>query len=318
MGMGRPRQSRKDLPRRMYFDHGAFYFTSKDNKRTPLGKGYPEAIIKYAQIVQPVIGRQNLGAVMDAYLREKIPTKKPRTQSDYLDALTRLRPVFGAMWPEDLEPSHIYQYLRQRQAKVRANREVAVLSNVMQQAVEMGLVSTNPCRQVRRNTESPRSREVVDSEITAFLPHCPDWLKTYINLKLLVGLRQGDMLRLTRFNLRDDGLFVETGKRGKRLLFGWTAALKSATDAARNLRRLPSEPRLFAISSSGFKTAWSRAQEKFIRAGGERFAENDLRAKVASDAIDKGQDATSMLGHSSDAVTRRHYIRGTRKVQPLR
>ena len=51
---------------------------------------------------------------------------------------------------------------------------------------------------------------------------------------------------------------------------------------------------------------------------GERFAENDLRAKVASDAIDLGLDATSMLGHSSDAVTRRHYIRGTRKVSPLK
>jgi hypothetical protein len=48
-----------------------------------------------------------------------------------------------------------------------------------------------------------------------------------------------------------------------------------------------------------------------------RFAENDLRAKVAGAAIDKGMDAASMLGHSTDAVTRRHYIRGTRKVLPL-
>ena len=48
-----------------------------------------------------------------------------------------------------------------------------------------------------------------------------------------------------------------------------------------------------------------------------RFAENDLRAKVAGAAIDKGMDAASMLGHSTDAVTRRHYIRVTRKVLPL-
>ena len=40
------------------------------------------------------------------------------------------------------------------------------------------------------------------------------------------------------------------------------------------------------------------------------------RAKVAT-AIDLGQNATAMLGHSSDAVTKRHYERGTRKVEPL-
>jgi integrase len=299
----------------MYFDHGAYYFKPKEGPKVHLGRGYPEAILLYAQIMQPVIGRQRLGAVMDAYVREKIPKKKPRTQDDYLDAISRLRPVFGEMWPDDIEPKHVYQYLRMREGKVRANREVAVLSNVMQQAIEMGLVNANPCRQVRRNEESPRTRDVLDSEVDALMPHCPDWLQAYVELKLLTGLRQGDMLRLGMFSLRDDGLFVETGKRGKRLLFRWTEALRAATDRCKALRRKPSETRLFVISQSGFKTAWQRAMAKYE---GEKFAENDLRAKVASAAMDMGMDAASMLGHSSDAVTRRHYIRGTRKVAPLR
>jgi hypothetical protein len=50
----------------------------------------------------------------------------------------------------------------------------------------------------------------------------------------------------------------------------------------------------------------------------ETFAENDLRAKVATEAIELGQNATAMLAHSSDAVTKRHYQRGTEKVEPLR
>ena len=58
----------------------------------------------------------------------------------------------------------------------------------------------------------------------------------------------------------------------------------------------------------------AKAAEK----GGESFAENALRGKVAGEAMELGQDAASLLGHSSDAVTRRHYIRGTRKVSPLR
>lgn len=302
----------------MYFDHGAYYFVPKVAPKIHLGRDYGAAIRKYAELVQPTIGRQNLGAVMDAYLREKVPSKKPRTQDDYTDAIGRLRQVFGAMWPEDLEPKHVYQYLRERGAKTRANREIAVLSNVMQQAIEMGLIDANPCRQVRRNPESPREREVLDAEVAAFMGVTPGWLDAYIAIKSLTGLRQGDMLRLTLFAARDDGLYVETGKRGKRLLFSWTASLSEAWAEAKAQRRKPSETRLFPISASGFKTAWNRAMHAWQPDdAAARFAENDLRAKVAGQALDKGMDAASMLGHSTDAVTRRHYIRGTRKVLPL-
>ena len=119
------------------------------------------------------------------------------------------------------------------------------------------------------------------------------------------------------FAIRDDGLFVETNKRGKRLLFQITESLRAALNEAIFLRRLPSESRLFPISASGFKTAWARSMTKYANAGGQRFAENDLRAQVGGKAMDLGMDAASLLGHSSDAVTRRHYVRGTRKVSPI-
>jgi integrase len=319
--MGRQRLSRKDLPRRMYHYHGAYYFISADGKRIRLGSDYGVAMRAYGEIAQPPIGRQTISAVMDVYIRDKLPLKAVRTQSDYHDAIRRLRAVFGAMQPQEIAPRDIYRYLRERHAKTKANREIAVMSNVMQQAIEIGLVDANPCRQVRRNPESPRTRDVTDAEVADFLPHCPNWLRRYTDLKCLTGLRQGDMLRLGLFSARDDGLFVLTGKRGKRLLFQWTPALRLAWDACVALRRKPSEARLFVITQSGFKSAWSRAMRAWIpddTRKAERFAENDLRAKVASQAIDLGMDATSMLGHSSDAVTRRHYVRGTRKVSPLR
>jgi integrase len=74
------------------------------------------------------------------------------------------------------------------------------------------------------------------------------------------------------------------------------------------------------LTSSGFKSAWARAMERAMEAKSlsETFAENDLRAKVATEAIELGQNATAMLGHSSDATTKRHYQRGTQKVEPLR
>jgi len=325
--MGKPRQSRKDLPARVYAKHGAYYFVDKANKWHPLGKDFGLAMQKWAAMVQPPIGKVRMSAVMDAYIKEQLPSRKPRTQQDYLASITMFRPVFGEMWPEDVEPKHIYAYMRLRDAPVRANRDVAVLSNVMNQAIRMGLLNTNPCKQVRRNEENPRTREVLDSEISAFLPHCPEWLQAYIRLKLLTGLRQGDMLNIRLDQLRDDGLFVQTGKRGKRLLFTWTDELRKAIDSIRSLRHrvsslylVNSERNGTKLTSGGFKSAWSRAMTKAIEAGSlnESFAENDLRAKVASEAVELGQNATAMLGHSSDAVTKRHYQRGTQKVEPLR
>ena len=238
-----------------------------------------------------------------------------------------LRPVFGDMWAEDIEPKDIYTYMRLRNAPVRANRDVAVLSNVMTQAIRMGLINANPCKQVRRNEENPRTREVLDSEIIAFLPHCPEWMQAYIRLKLLTGLRQGDMINIRLDQLREDGLFVQTGKRGKRMLFTWSEYLRTAVDTIKSLRHRVTSLYLFnsprdgtALTKSGFKSAWARAMAKAMEDGSltETFAENDLRAKVATEAIELGQNATAMLSHSSDSVTKRHYERGTSTVEPLR
>jgi integrase len=325
--MGRTRKSRKDLPDRVYFKHSAYYFVTAANKWIPIGKDFGQAMTLWATLVQPVVGKCRLGAVMDAYIKEQLPARKPRTQADYLSSIAMLRPVFGEMWPEDVLPQHIYGYMRLRNAPVRANRDVAVLSNVMTQAVRMGLINSNPCKQVRRNEEHPCTREVLDSEIHAFFPYCPPWLQAYIRLKLLTGLRQGDMLKFRLDQLREDGLFVETGKRGKRLLFTWSPDLIAAIEVIKALRHRVTSLYLFnsprngtKLSTSGFKSAWVRAMKKALESGAlsMSFAENDLRAKVASEAVELGQDATRLLGHSSDAVTKRHYERGTQKVEPLR
>jgi len=282
---------------------------------------------KWVDLAHPVVGKLRMTAVMDAYIKEQLPTRKERTQQDYLASISILRRVFGEMRPEDIEPKDIYAYMRLRQAPVRANRDIAVLSNILNQAIRMGLINANPCKQVRRNEEHPRTREVLDSEIAAFLPHCPVWLQAYVRLKLLTGLRQGDLLNIRLDQLREGGLFIQTNKRGKRLLFTWTDDLRLTIDAIRSLRHrvtslylINSERNGTKLSSSGFKSAWARAMKKAIIAGSltESFAENDLRAKVASEAIELGQNATAMLGHSSDAVTKRHYQRGTQKVEPLK
>jgi RecA/RadA recombinase len=113
-------------------------------------------------------------------------------------------------------------------------------------------------------------------------------------------------------------LQARTFSQGLQRIKGKLRAKRFAIVGINQLRTAPMVRFGSPMSASGFKTAWARAMAKAVKAGVESFAENDLRAKVAGEAMELGQDAASMLGHSTDAVTRRHYIRGTRKVAPLR
>jgi len=50
--MSRPRKTRHDLPSRVYSKHGAFYFVDRDNRWHRLGKGYAEAMLAYAKLLE--------------------------------------------------------------------------------------------------------------------------------------------------------------------------------------------------------------------------------------------------------------------------
>ncbi|MHB8353312.1 MAG: hypothetical protein ACYDCF_02605 [Burkholderiales bacterium] len=76
-----------------------------------------------------------------------------------------------ALWREHQE-SRTWKELAKRTAPVRANREIAVLSNLMELAIRRGMLDVNPCRQIRRNKEKPGSRDVRPDELQAFLAWC--------------------------------------------------------------------------------------------------------------------------------------------------
>lgn len=93
------------------------------------------------------------------------------TRDDYTQASKPLLKRFGAMAPQHVKPAHIARYLRVERAKatVRANREFALLSNLLNLAVERGELDTNPCKQVRRNKEKPRKKAPAPATLQTFL-----------------------------------------------------------------------------------------------------------------------------------------------------
>lgn len=93
------------------------------------------------------------------------------TRADYALCWTQLQPRFGAMPPRSITAQHCRRYLRieRADAPVRANREMALLSNLLTVAIDTGDADINVCRHVRRNKERPRHMAPQQATLARFL-----------------------------------------------------------------------------------------------------------------------------------------------------
>jgi integrase len=147
--------------------------------------------------------------------------------------------------------------------------------------------------EVRLRSMKPRNRYIEDWEIVEALSLVPKrksgsvlMLQAYIRVKMLIGIRRGDMLRLRMSDIADAGITVRPHK---------------------------------TANSTGWDSMWQRFMSRLL---GEtkitqRFTEHDLRGKVGSDA-DSLERARQLLGHADSKITERVYRRKPELVRPLR
>ena len=93
------------------------------------------------------------------------------TRTDYTLCWSQLEPRFGKMQPRAITALHCRRYLRMERidAPVRANREMALLSNLLNVAIDTGDADINVCRHVRRNKERPRSMAPAEQTLRRFI-----------------------------------------------------------------------------------------------------------------------------------------------------
>ncbi|MGZ5094920.1 MAG: tyrosine-type recombinase/integrase, partial [Vulcanimicrobiaceae bacterium] len=264
--------------------------------------------------------------VFDKYERQIVPTKAERTQRDNRTELRWLRAYFGAMEPRSVRATHIASYRDARAGKVRANREIALLSHSFTYAVEWGDADFNPCLNVRRNKEEGRDRYITDQEIIDFKKLCPDKWQCYVDLKNVVAMRKQDMLQLTLLHVTDEGLASSIRKTDDIVVFTWNRELRAVVDRILQLQR-PADCQWFfpteggdAYTESGFDSIWQSLQVNYAKRGGTRFTEHDIRAKVATDLTGDTDDlkkAQKRLVHGSEATTKK-YVRRKRKEKLVR
>lgn len=262
----------------------------------------------------------SIAAVIHRYKQHRLPQLAASTQTQYTAALELLNAVFGQMSPSSLMPVHVYDY-RAHRPRVMGNREVAVLSAVMTYAVELGCVPRNLVREVKRSPEPARKRYVEDAELDEFLKHCSPFLQVYVALKLLTGIRQGQMLAIRLSDWDGERLKVPATKGGKDAYFSGEG-LADAIDACKQIRKGHALRSVYLFATrygqqytgDGFRSIWSRAMRKFVGKGGVGFTEHDLRAKVASD---DPANAQTRLQHRSSAMVKTVYDRKPAEILVL-
>ena len=158
--------------------------------------------------------------------------------------------------------------------------------------------------------------------------------QAYVRLKLLTGLRMTDLLNLQPSDIKEDGIHVKASKTqnssGVRQIFTWLdkdgndTGRRAAVDMCLAARPVDIAPYLFCtdegtsyIDSKGgttsFNSVWQRFMTRVLKDTKvtQRFAERDLRAKVATDAEEKEslERARKLLGHVDGRVTKKWYMR---------
>jgi len=271
-----------------------------------------------------------------------------RTQKDYLKHMKKLREVFGALRPDDIRPKDVGALFTYGHGRAQSIKLVAVLSAVFSKAVgRWYLCDRNPCTNLEKPPKGRRDRYVSDEEYQALYNIASPRLKVAMDLALLTGQRQGDLLKLTW-----DQVDVPKGKReewairfapsktlkktGKRIRVRITPELEEVLNRAKMMT--PVFPRKYVLrtaprpwhpdpaekhggkkyTSDGFRAVWQRAMRRALREGvlKERFTFHDLRAKNISDSANL-EEAMKRAGHNSMAMTRGVYDRGERVVEPL-
>jgi integrase len=323
--MGRKRKSRKDLPERVYYNHNAYYFTTREGKWIRLGNTLSEALSAYADLVEPE-RIHTMGQVMDRYLAEVVINLNVKTQDNYRRAIKRLKPVFGHMKPEDIKPKDVYLYQDIRSKKngvASANIEKSVLRVVFTKAIEWGVTEKNPCKEVKSLSMKTRDRYITDDEYRLLYKNASRVLQCIMDMAYVTGLRIGDILKTKLSDIQDGELTVITEKTGKKLVFAIVDDLEVVITRAKVLKRPILSHYLFCdrtgkkISKGNFNMQWIRLKKKLgLHETNLHF--HDIRVKSATDADEEGINAQQLLGHSKRATTDRYVKqRKINRVMPL-
>ena len=274
----------------------------------------PQAILAAAvienQLFEKRYGLEKRQEVrFDKFVEETFLPYSKLHKKSYPDDIRHCRMLdrfFGRMTLPEITPPAIEKFKRERLEGITmykrkrhpatVNRELCVLSKIFSLAFDAELIESNPCRRVRKlRAESTRTRFLLrDEEERLFAAlDGQEWLKDIVTMAIHTGMRQGEIFRLTWFDvdLARNIIHVRQTKNGKDRFVPINQTVHEL------LERLPrTSEYVFPSPKTGgrivdVKTTFDRAKRK-AKVADFRF--HDLRHTAATRMADAGADAFTL------------------------
>ena len=305
--MTRPRTKDRHLPPCVYLKHGAYYLVKgKEWKR--LGRDLNESLIAYASLTAaPKSGMPDLiDQAMPGILKGKAKT----TQAQYKIVAKQLKKILQEFAPQQVKGKHIAKIKRASTDNPNMfNRKMSVLRMVFDYAVDNELVDSNPCAGIKRLPEKKRDRLLSVEEFEAIYAKAAPRIQSIMDLSFLTGQRVMDVVNIHRADLKPEGIYFRQDKTDAKLIVEWTAELRAAVDCAKALTTNVKALTLFCNKrgkAPDYKSIYEQWVLACAAAGVEDADMRDLRAMSATSTDSQGKSATKLLGHTTEAMTRRY------------
>ena len=265
--------------------------------------------------------------VADPWMSGQCHRWKPSTRRTVESRLrSRLLPAFGHLPLDRITPANVDAWFDRYSATAPggANQALALLRQIMNHAVSLGLITTNPARRTRMNPRPRLNRFLSAEEIgrlhealdgcVAERPACAEQADM-IRLLLYTGSRKSEIKNLKWSEVEGDTLRLADSKTGPR-----TVHLSADARAVIERQRRTVGPFVFPSPSNPGKPfgkdlpLWNRVRE---RAGLEGVRLHDVRHTYASQAVMKGVPlpvVARLLGHREVTMTLRYVHVGDREV----
>ena len=310
---------------------GVYYrYITRDNKHVGLGYDLNSAIKRVLELNGKATDIGKISKLWEIYSNSPEFLKlAPTTQSEYRQCAKPILKIFGDVYAGHIKAPWIYRYItiERADAPVRANREKSLLSNLIDLAIRRGEAEFNPCKQVRRNEEQPRTESPSKGDFEGFMT----WLKDQGGRRLAIaqmaefcsysGSRKIEFLKLTWHQVDFEGQVVRVVRAKQRgakkdnvidvisMSPNLLNLMLTIRESSKNLNYVfPTQRGGMPYTSNGFKGMWGRLKREAKAAGIEFNATfHDLRAYYAT--AHKAETGTLPDLHANPATTARVYDR---------
>lgn len=297
----------------------------------PLGRDYADALKQWDEIHnrKPRIAG-TLDEAFDRFERDVLPTLKAGNAKNYRAHLKVIRKPFGrATWASIDQPA-LWGYYDARTNKGQGKKEIKAVGAIWQWALRWGMTRVpNPTRGMRLIGYGARTFEVTNEIFAAIYAEAEPMLRDCMDLASATGMRLTDCRTVALPT--GDVLRLKASKTGKAADFdlSLSTVLPELIARRRALAKAPhtmllSMPDGKPVTEAKLRGAYDRARAAAAGKAAPELAAS-IRAmilrdcrKYAADLAGDLSEASKLLQHSSEAVTRDHYRTKAVKLRPVR